>query len=188
MPKKNTQTHVTFFVYNAQTGAAVTGQTSAQLSVFLSQDGGAFSQISSPAIQQIDAVNLPGFYRLTLTAGNTNANHILLRFASILSNVIAEPCELYLESYTVLTDIPAAPQMPQVPTVEQIADGILTRSVTNVETTAPLHSLCTVILAQLESEVSGSEWNIRRTNGSTPHASLTVTSSPSTEAITGVHS
>ena len=114
MSKKNTQTDITFFVYNTQTGAAVTGQTSSQISVFISQDGGAFFPISSPTIQEIDAVSLPGFYRLTLTAENTNAEHVLLRFESSTPNAAAEPCELHPESYAVLADVQAiSPVKPE---------------------------------------------------------------------------
>ena len=123
MPKKNTQTNITFFVYNNQTGAPVTGQTSSQLSVFISQNGGAFSQIPSPTIQQTDTVRLPGFYRLTLAAGDTNAEHILLCFESSTANVTAEPYEIYFDSYAVPGDIPAAPTFP---TVTDIQDGLAT--------------------------------------------------------------
>ena len=46
----------------------------------------------------------------------------------------------------------------------EIADAILSRNVSNVEATAPEHSLATIILATLESSIAGSTWKIKRTN------------------------
>jgi len=70
------------------------------------------------------------------------------------------------------------------PTAATIADTVLGRDIDNVESTAPEHSLCTTILAMLESSVSGSVWTIKRTNGTT-HATKTVTSGTA-DPITGV--
>jgi hypothetical protein len=59
------------------------------------------------------------------------------------------------------------------PTATEIADAVLSRSVTSVESTAGEHTLCTVVLGILESSVSGTTWTIRKTGGST-HAAKTV--------------
>jgi hypothetical protein len=68
----------------------------------------------------------------------------------------------------------------------EIADAILSRNVSNVEATAPEHSLATIILATLESSIAGSTWKIKRTNGTTVHASKTVTTDPNATPITAV--
>lgn len=73
-----------------------------------------------------------------------------------------------------------------VPTATQVADAVLSRNVSNVEGSAPEHSLCTIVLASLESSVSGSTWTIKRTNGTTTHATKTVTSDAAASPITGV--
>ncbi len=70
--------------------------------------------------------------------------------------------------------------------VNEIADAILKRSVSNVEAEAPEHSLATIILATLESSISGSTWKIKRTDGTTIHASKTVTTDPNATPIVAV--
>ena len=66
------------------------------------------------------------------------------------------------------------------------ADAILARSVATCEESAAEWSLCTVILATLESSVSGTTWTIKRTDGTTTHATKTVTADSDADPITGV--
>ncbi|MDO4549654.1 MAG: hypothetical protein Q4C96_00205 [Planctomycetia bacterium] len=185
MPQKNTTTSVTFYVYDNLNGIPVLNENQNTLTVYISKDGGSFSVLSSPEITEMDTTNLPGVYRLLLPAAQTNASHIILRFTSTTQNAVSEPCELYLESYVVASDIPSA---PEIPTAAEISDAILTRNVSEVESLAPVHSLCTIILAHLESKVEGDFWNIRRSDGETLHTSLNVLSSENADAIIGVHS
>jgi hypothetical protein len=72
------------------------------------------------------------------------------------------------------------------PTATTIADTVLGRSVSNIEATAAEHSICTLVLASLESSVIGTSWTIKRTDGTTTHATKTVTTDASAEPITGV--
>jgi hypothetical protein len=72
------------------------------------------------------------------------------------------------------------------PTATTIADAVLSRGASNVEASAGEHTLCTVILATLESRVSGSTWTIKRTDGTTTHASKTVTTDAAANPITEV--
>jgi hypothetical protein len=72
------------------------------------------------------------------------------------------------------------------PTATTIADAVLGRSVSNIEATAAEHSICTLVLAALESSVIGTSWTIKRTDGTTTHATKTVTTDASAEPITGV--
>ncbi len=67
-----------------------------------------------------------------------------------------------------------------------VADALLQRDVDNVEATANEHTLCTIVLAMLESSISGTTWTIKRTDGSTTHAAKTVTADSGAEPITGV--
>ena len=73
-----------------------------------------------------------------------------------------------------------------IPTTTQISDAVLSRNVSNVESSAGEHTLCTMVLAALESSVSGTAWTIKRTNGSTTHATKAVTVDASADPITGV--
>jgi len=67
-----------------------------------------------------------------------------------------------------------------------VADAVLSRNVSNVEGSAGEHTLCTTVLAMLESSVSDTTWTIKRTDGSTTHATKTVTTDASADPITGV--
>jgi len=67
-----------------------------------------------------------------------------------------------------------------------IADAVLSRNVSQVEASAAEHSLCTVVLATLESAMADSTWTIRRTNGSTVHVTRSVTTDPDADPVTGV--
>ena len=70
-------------------------------------------------------------------------------------------------------------------TLNSIADATLGRNVANIEATAAEHSLCTVVLATLESSISGSTWTIKQTDGTT-HVTKTVTTDAAANPITGV--
>lgn len=72
------------------------------------------------------------------------------------------------------------------PTATTIADTTLGRSVSNVEATASEHSICTLVLAALESSVIGTSWTIKRTDGTTTHATKTVTADANASPIVGV--
>ena len=68
----------------------------------------------------------------------------------------------------------------------QVADAVLARNISQVEAGAAEHSLCTVVLAALESSTSGTTWTIKRTDGSTTHATKTITKDAAAQPITGV--
>ena len=68
----------------------------------------------------------------------------------------------------------------------EIADAVLSRNVSNVESTAGEHTLCTIVLATLESAISGTDWTIKRTDGSTTHATKTLTVLAGASPIVGV--
>ncbi len=68
----------------------------------------------------------------------------------------------------------------------EIADAVLSRSVSTVEGTAAEHTLCTIILALLENSISGTTLTIKRTNGSTTHVTKTLTTDAGADPITGI--
>lgn len=67
-----------------------------------------------------------------------------------------------------------------------VADSVLTRNASNVEATAGEHTLCTLILANMEFSISGDTLTIKRTDGSTTHYTKTLTTSPGADPITGI--
>jgi hypothetical protein len=73
-----------------------------------------------------------------------------------------------------------------LPTAIENADALLGRSVANSQATAAEWSLCTLVLAALESSIAGSTWTIYRTDGTTVHATKTVTTDAAADPVTGV--
>lgn len=71
-------------------------------------------------------------------------------------------------------------------TAQAIADEILSRNVSNVESSAAEHTLTTIVLAILESARSSTTWTIKRTDGSTTHATKTLTLDASASPVIGV--
>ncbi len=65
-------------------------------------------------------------------------------------------------------NLPATPAATSdIPSANTVADAVLSRGVSNVESSADTTSLAAVILATLESSVSGTSWTIRKTTGGT---------------------
>ena len=84
-------------------------------------------------------------------------------------------------------NLPASPAATgDIPSATTIADAVLGRSVATVQATAAEWSLCTLVLAALESSIVGSTWTIYRTDGTTPHATKTITTDAAAEPVTGV--
>lgn len=73
-------------------------------------------------------------------------------------------------------------------TANDLSDSVLSRNVSNVEGTMGEHTLGTIILAMLENAISGTTLTIYRTNGTTTHATktLTKTAASTADVITGV--
>jgi hypothetical protein len=67
----------------------------------------------------------------------------------------------------------------------EIADETLKRDASNVQDTADTTSLTTMILAAMESSISGVTWTIRKTDGTT-FVTKTVTTDATADPITGV--
>ena len=71
-------------------------------------------------------------------------------------------------------------------TLQSIADEILKRDVDNVEATANEHTLATIILCLLESSRSATTWTIKRSDGTTTHATKTLTLDSAADPVVGV--
>ena len=62
----------------------------------------------------------------------------------------------------------ALEQSPAAPTAIQIADAVLTRDVDNIEATAPVDSICWVVLSSRYNARSGTTLTVYQTDGTTP--------------------
>ena len=131
------------------------------------KDGASSPPGNSPS--EVDATNAPGVYKITLSADECSCDVGVLAGKSSTANVAIIPLTVTFEQ-----------------TANQIADAVLARDVDQVESTAPEHSLCTVVLAALESQIAGTTWTIKQTDGVTTHAVKTVAKDASAEPITGV--
>ncbi len=154
------------------------------------------------APEEVDAVNAPGVYKVVLSGGECTCDLGVLVGASSTLGVVLLPVTVSFEQ------LPAAPAgtLGGLPTVDasnnihglqsavalstaernEVADAVLARSVANVESGAAEHSLTTVVLAMLESSISGNTWTIKRTDGAATHALKTVTRDPFAQPVTGV--
>jgi hypothetical protein len=115
--------------------------------------------------KEVDATNFPGVYEIQIADARfavTDSKQLLVAVqASGIAPVIAEI------------------QLDQ-------SDQMLKRNMSKVEATAEEHTLCTLVLANLENTISGTTLTIRRTDGSTTHYSKTLTTNASAIPITGI--
>ena len=125
-----------------------------------------------PTVSELNARTLAAADYATATALATVDDFLDLEIAAILEDTG--------------TTIPGLINALSIPTTTQIADAVLSRNVSNVESSAGEHTLCTMVLAGLESSVSGTTWTIKRTDGTTTHATKAVTVDASADPITGV--
>lgn len=132
----------------------------------------------------------------TSTSTVCNSMSTVCNSISTTCTGIDDSCDSILVRTNLIPDRPAAVGSAMTLTdaysslaalnASSIASAVLGYDISNVESTAPLFSLCTIILAHLQSSVDGSTWTIYRTNGTTQHAARTVSSSDDSVPITGV--
>ena len=67
----------------------------------------------------------------------------------------------------VIHTVASGHQFDDIPIDTEIADAVLSRGVSNTEDAADTTSLTALILATLESSISGTTWTIRKTGGTT---------------------
>jgi hypothetical protein len=151
----------------ADVEASATTYTSAASNVETITTLGTFAAPTSSKcrFKEIDATNFPGVYEIQIADARfsvTNSKQLLISVqASGISPVIAEI------------------QLDQ-------SDQILKRNMAKVEASAEEHTLCTLVLANLENSISGTTLTIKRTNGSTTHVTKTLTTNASAIPITGI--
>lgn len=94
--------------------------------------------------------------------------------------------EIATEIASILSDTGTDGVVISTTTQQAIADVLLGRGVSNVEDTADAHSVAAIILAVLESAISGTTWTIKKTDGATTFTTKTVTLDTDADPITAV--
>lgn len=102
--------------------------------------------------------------------------------ADVKSSTLATPTNVS-DAQTVIVD--AIGDIPALNT-DDIADAVLSRSASNVEDTAGIHTIAGLILAQFESSAPGTTWTIKKTDGTTTFATRTLTEDATAKPVTGV--
>jgi hypothetical protein len=169
VPRKNVA-YRHYFAVRKNDGTLITTWTGQDSEVSL--DGAAFGDCTNEATE----VGASGCGYIDFTSAEMNADAV--QYKLTVTNTGALPI--------VLTFFPEESGDYRVDGAS-VADAVLSRNVSNVEGSAPEHSLCTIVLATLEYAVSGTTWTIKRTDGSTTHATKTLTTAAGADSITGVN-
>lgn len=114
------------------------------------------------------------------------AGYIDTEVASILAAVDTEIATLVTNVAAILADTGTDGVVLSTATQQAIADVLLGRSVANVEASAGVHTLASLVLAAFESAIAGTVWTIKRTDGTTTFATRAVTLDAGADPITGV--
>ena len=89
------------FAWDAAAGAAKTGDA-ANITAYISKDGGAAAQSNDANPTELDATKLPGVYAFDLTQAETNCDLFLLAAKSATSDVQIEPVIAYTTAVTTM--------------------------------------------------------------------------------------
>lgn len=126
----------------------------------------------------------------------SNETHAFCTSISTETEKISEACTAIQIRTNLIPDRPAAIGSAMTLTdsysnllqisPSSIAAAVLEFDISHVEASAPPYSLCTIILAHLQSSVDGSSWTIYRTDGVTQHAVRNLTATDDSAPITGV--
>lgn len=132
--------------------------------------------------------NADGYYNLTLTTAFTDTVGILTVLVNDDSLCLPVKATFQVVEEAVFDALYASGAGGYLAAGGEnaIADAILSRNVSNVEGSAGEHTLCTIVLACLEYEVTGTTWTIKRTDGSTTHATKTLTTNAAAEPVTEI--
>ncbi len=127
--------------------------------------------------KEVDATNHKGIYEIQIA----DARYAVSGAKSLLVSISGATNAAETDVVIPLVDLDPY-------STTQIPDAVLSRNVSNVESTMPEHCLGTVVLATLESDLATTpgSWLILRTDGTTTHATKTLTTSGSAQLITKV--
>lgn len=185
MPVKSEAVTAFYEAINTETGVARTGDA-ANHALRVINDGVLSTIAASPA--EVDATNAPGIYRITVAAGENTGVMSGIVGKSSTANTKLSPVQWTNEVNVAQIDATARGVIETAIENKKndVADATLSRNVSNVEATAPVHSLSFLILAHTESSVSNTVWTINRTDGTTAFTTRTLTLDADADPVTGI--
>jgi hypothetical protein len=185
MPVKGEAVTVYYQAINTNDGTPRTGD-SANHALRVINDGVLSTIAASPA--EVDATNAPGIYRITVAAGENTGVMSGVVGKSSTSNTILSPVQWTNEVNVAQIDATGRGVIETAIENKKndVADAVLGRNVSNVEATAPVHTLAFLILAHTESSVSNTVWTINRTDGSTAFTTRTLTLDSDADPVVGI--
>lgn len=173
------------------TGAGKTGLTEASSGLIISTIANNESSATTytSAASNVETITTLGTYAAP-TAGKVRFKQVdATNFPGVYEIQIADARFAVASSKSLLVSIQATGIAPVLAEIQlDLSDQLLSRNVSNVEGTMGEHTLGTIVLATLENAISGTTLTIYRTNGSTTHATktLTKTAASTADVITGV--
>ncbi|MFN7318923.1 MAG: hypothetical protein ACK5S6_05395 [bacterium] len=191
--KQSTSTTILVGPVLDSTGAAV---TTAVVGDFKIAKNGTTATLSGATVTH----DANGYYTIALTTGNTDTTGRLTIYSGNTAHsmathrysvLLASVFDALITNATNATGglvaaTGAISSLSGALDATSISDALLSRNVSNVESTCPEHCLATIVLAMLEHAISGNTLTIKRTNGSTTHVTKTLTSDAGAAPITGV--
>ncbi len=119
MFKNTASQQVILFAFDATTNLPVSGDA-ANITGYVSKDFGAVTALTDTSAAEMNATNAKGFYLVTITQAETNADVLLISGKSSTSNVVVVGAPA-----TIFT-IPASWTIPAVTLVNGLASGVIT--------------------------------------------------------------
>ena len=176
-------------ISQADTDIFQTSVTLASGDVTVSKDGGSFTNIASLPVE----IGSSGVLSVALTGTEMTADTVTVLFNDAAGDewtdllLVIHTAAQTLDTIDTNVDaILADTGTTGVALASGAVDDILERGVSNVEDTADAHSLATLILAALESSISGTVWTIKKTDGSTTFTTKTVSVDANADPVIGV--
>ena len=209
--KQATQGTILLYAYDPVTGTPATDLFGFAVTTYISKDGGTPAQTTN-SVSEINSTNQPGWYKLTLTATETDcasalitATHTTARFATTVVNFHPSDYATASALSTLqthgdstwatadLTGIPAAVWSAETRTLssvtlssnekESLAQAILTFNISTLDTSNVKYNLNSLIRAALLWERDGLTLNTLKTDGTTTLQSYTMVENNVDEVI-----
>lgn len=85
---------IALYAFDTTTSAAKTGD-SANITPYVSKDGGTVTALGTTSVAELSSTNAPGLYECTLTQAETNADRLLFSGKSSTANVSVVPVQVF---------------------------------------------------------------------------------------------
>lgn len=159
--------------------------------VYRSRNGGAAAAYATPTVNETDTTNMPGVYELLLDEDMTidsgdDSQEVCLHITHAGMAPVTRTFELYRPKLTAGETLTVSSGGGALSAAERnsTADAIMVRASSNWEASAPTKSLGTAVMtATHRIEDDAGTFKVYRSDGTTPHASATITPNASKQPI-----